>query len=167
MDRTGRLSQQLRAHQLLDIIQNEPDAGILGVKEGDDLDDEDVRQRALWAVGRRLKPCFSDSNLVEIDDSRIERSETADEKGRPRFCYVFRKVDSPQSPVGAPAFPAVSRVPRGDSNTAIPEPRSAADDVCDNRSLTTPAGVAGNCGTLRGIGGNTRDQCGGDDWGEV
>ena len=152
--RVGRLGEPLRTHHLMDIIENEPDLEIPGVKEEDDVRDERSRQNALKAMGLRLKQCFRDSDFAEIDGYRIKRSEAADENYRMRPEYVFKKPEIPQSPAITRRDP---RNPRGDSKTETAANGGESDEATASLSLTPPAGIAGAAG----------DHGGSDDWEEI
>ncbi|MCH7872618.1 MAG: hypothetical protein IID33_13045, partial [Planctomycetes bacterium] len=78
--KNDRLDEPLRTHQLLDLLAA-AEIEIPGVESGSDLDDKQTRNKALRAMGGRLKRCFG-QDTVEVDRFRIQRATFKDPEGR-------------------------------------------------------------------------------------
>ena len=114
VERSGKTGQWLRAHRLVDVLE---DGGleIPGAGEDDDLEDPAARDKALRSLGKRLARCFGPAGCeLEVDHLVVERRETIDNAGRDRKEYLFRTARADD-----PAFP---HSPRDTSTFHAPEP---------------------------------------------
>ncbi|MCA9253326.1 MAG: hypothetical protein KDA54_19525 [Phycisphaerales bacterium] len=84
----------LRAHQILDIIADTT-IEVPGVAEHDDLADDNIRKKALQAIGHRLGTCFGSHNLRVIDGIEVERQKVYDPNQRRKNReYLFRAASA-------------------------------------------------------------------------
>lgn len=100
--RAGRSNEWLRVHQILDVVADALDVEIPGVGDDADIENEETREKALLALGRRLAKCFCQSRVVEIDHMKIERGDVLDEAGRTKHQYRFtvkKEENSPNPPI--------------------------------------------------------------------
>jgi hypothetical protein len=88
VERAGRLGDEMQAHAILDIIDGDPDTSVPGIDPDDDVENEEVRSKALRAMGRRLAKCFQ-GETVTIDSFTVTRCEARDEDYRARRSYLF------------------------------------------------------------------------------
>ncbi|HNO80534.1 MAG TPA: hypothetical protein PKN33_21000 [Phycisphaerae bacterium] len=89
--------QWLRAHQILDIIADTT-IEVPGVAEHDDLAADNIRKKALQAIGHRLGTCFGSHNLRVIDEIEVERQKTYDPTHRRMNReYLFRAAPAPEN----------------------------------------------------------------------
>lgn len=95
--------QWLRSFQILDLLEDNPDIETPGLRPDDDLNDESTRMRILQAIGRRLKQCFKDEDVLSIDAISVERGEAPDDEHRKRFHYRFASRN-PRNPRGEEDF---------------------------------------------------------------
>lgn len=79
-----------RAHDVLNLIAAESGVEVPGVKTGDNLDRDEIRETALRGIGRKLSQCFGSGDEVAIDGFVVERQESKDEKRRVIREYRFR-----------------------------------------------------------------------------
>lgn len=100
-----RLGEWLRPNGVLDIVSEAGDIEIPGHKDGEDIENEDVRLKVYRAIGKRLGACFGgDGDLVDLGGYLVERRETPDEAGRTRKEYQF---DLPHPTESSPSAPEV------------------------------------------------------------
>ena len=113
-----RLGEWLRPNGVLDIVSEAGDIEIPGHKDGEDIENEDVRLKVYRAIGKRLGACFGgDGDLVDLGGYLVERRETPDEAGRTRKEYQF---DLPHPTESSPSAPEV--VPNENhENPQVPE----------------------------------------------
>jgi hypothetical protein len=149
VQRSGNLDQWLRAHHLLELVEN-TGLDLPGVDEHDDTQDEATREKALRGIGKRLATCFGtlDSDL-EVDHLVVERRETTDDSGRDRKEYRFRCRHTADQPAKTDVSPHSPHSPRTNQTSFV------ADEVTPQGVVATPtdelnnrnhAGYAGNIG---------------------
>jgi len=167
IENSCKLDLCLRAHQILDII-DAAGLDIPGVGEGNNLENEATRNKALLGIGKRMAKCFEQSSdHVEIDHFVVERRITPDEDGRDRKEYVVRIADSPTSQRDPP-FPASPHdTPTFNAPLSIEPPTNG-----DRSKCLEPRGVRG---AMRGCG-EQQDSiesnlfppdCEAEEWGEI
>lgn len=88
----GKLSERLRAYQLLDILL---EAGIKTPGISEDLDQEDpaIFSKAVRAIGMQMSRVVKGESVV-VDDIIVNRHEGQDAQSRSVKEYEFRQVDS-------------------------------------------------------------------------
>lgn len=102
VDARQKLDEWLRPNSILDILRGVADIEIPGVQEGDDIEDENVRDRVFKAIGRRISECLGDEDEVEVDGYSVDRRTIPDEKYRERKEYRFRSIQPRKSPRSHP-----------------------------------------------------------------
>jgi len=135
--RADRLDQWLRTHQILDVIAD-TSIKIPGLDEDADLEADDVRKKALQAIGFRLRSCFGSHNQRVVDGIEIEREDVQDPvQRRTNREYRFRLVQcAGQSCAYSPAHDARlgaeshSAVPDDVRPTKVEAALSTESDVC-------------------------------------
>ncbi len=121
----GRTGRWLRTHEILDILAEQPDLEIPGVKDGDDIENSEVRDKAYPAIGKRLGSCFRQEPSLFVDGMTVERRKTTDDNSRQAWEYhLLAREDSPpvarQSPAGDPAVKTrVSANPANESKLLV------------------------------------------------
>jgi len=143
IEKSGKASQWLRTHHLLDILD---DAGleIPGVEENDHSGNQSIRDKALLSLGQRLAKCFGPAGTtLEVDHLVIVRKETTDTQGRKRKEYLVKLANRDSSP-------ASPRTPR-DTSTSYTQ-KSAIASNKDESSTKCIAPRGGRGGTReRGV----------------
>jgi len=155
VQRSNKLDQWLRAHNLLDVLE---DTGmeVPGIGEDDDVEIESAREKALRGVGKRLAKCFGPgTGELQMDHLCVERHETLDDEERPRKEYRFRKTNSPNCPVNDPALRITPHTPRESGTFSA----RVSDDHMDHmthpscmRPVSKESEPRGVCGAMRGRG---------------
>ena len=100
VERHARTDEWLRPNQVLTIIQDVPGIEIPGLRDGDDLDDEEVRNKVYRAIGRKLKTCVP-GEQVRQEGMLVERRGWKDASTHYEELneYRFGRVATDQSPV--------------------------------------------------------------------
>lgn len=102
----GQLDLELRANELLDILVD-TNTEVPGM-EPSELDDPDNRDKALMAIGRRMKTVFAGREVIEIDGLLIRRREAdkPNEHGRRERSYIVsRRPTADQADCGPDQLP--------------------------------------------------------------
>lgn len=86
------------ATEILDVIAEDSNIDIPGLKSGDSVLGSDCRKNALQQMGRRLKQCFRDMDSFELDGILVEREEGKDAESRPSHRYRFTPQPSLELP---------------------------------------------------------------------
>lgn len=89
-----QLGDRLMAHDLLDLL-DDSDVPIPGLRDGDDLSDEQIRQKVLLAIGRRLGKLFKDGDSATVDNFTVTRERVvSDASFRQVWAYTFEAVST-------------------------------------------------------------------------
>jgi hypothetical protein len=104
--RKGRCGQWLRTSDIIELLEDEPDSDIPGLREDADLTDPQTRSSVLQACGRRLKLCFREDALV-IDGIAMRRRVVPVQR-RAEYCGPR---DTPEYCFGEPAPPSCGSAP--------------------------------------------------------
>ena len=111
--RAKRTGSRLQANDLLTMLEGDGTVEIPGVGDAN-LGDEDVRTKALQAIGRRLSGCFRSGTDVVIDEIRVVRDVSADVMhSREIKGYTF-------SPIAENAYRGNQAAHRGADQTNLP-----------------------------------------------
>lgn len=98
----GSLGQWLRPNSCLHILQQAIGVEIPGLKEGDDLGEDVIRNRVFRAIGKRLSDVLKDADEIGVDEYSLARRDTLDGQGRRRTEYRITRGQSPKSPESTP-----------------------------------------------------------------
>jgi hypothetical protein len=92
--------KQWHAHELINLLDDEG-MSVPGIKEGDDISEDFIFQKALRSIGRDLSRCFQSlgtGDVATVDGITIIRHEHLDDSFRTRKSYTFTRDDDEKSP---------------------------------------------------------------------
>jgi len=130
--RADALDQWLRTNRILDIMAN-ASVEVPGADEQTDFADDEVRKKALQAIGRRMSKCFEGHNPWVIDGIEIMRQEHVDAELRRSIKeYRFRLVETVE--------PQCAYSPSSDERIGADQSAKGVDDsvaTSDKAALTS------------------------------